>query len=103
MKKIIKIQFFVLLVATIFGWSNFTIELFDWLNQKVCTTGCSISGEIKNPFLTPCFYGAIFFTLAFLLNLSMMVLYRRTKRLEQDGKEAKNATDNPATPSDNKF
>jgi hypothetical protein len=80
MRKIIKIQFFVLLIATIFGWSNFSLELFDWLNQQACTTGCSATGEVTNPFLTPCFYGAIFFTIAFFLNLLLLFMNRGHKK-----------------------
>ncbi|HOZ56045.1 MAG: hypothetical protein BWY51_00909 [Parcubacteria group bacterium ADurb.Bin316] len=80
MKKIILTQFFVLLIGTVFAWSNFTLELFNWLNNKACTTGCSISGagNVANPFLTPCFYGAVFFVLAFALSLAM-VLINKTK------------------------
>ena len=66
MKKTIKIQFFVLLGGTIFAWTNFFVEFNNWLNSKACTIGCS-SGS-SNPFLTPCFWGAIFFAIAFVLN-----------------------------------
>jgi len=66
MKKLILAQFIILLAGTIFAWGNFTYELINWLNKKACTTGCAIG--LVNPFLTPCFYGAIFFTLAFILS-----------------------------------
>jgi len=79
MKKLIKIQFFVLLIGTIFAWTNFTLELFAWLNQKTCTTGCSLNGPTANPFLTACFYGAIFFAVAFVLNLLVMIAARPKK------------------------
>ncbi|RLC36879.1 hypothetical protein DRH27_04540 [Candidatus Falkowbacteria bacterium] len=79
MRKIIKIQFFILLVGSIFAWSNFTIELFDWLNNKACTTGCSATGEVVNPFLTPCFYGALFFALAFILSILLFIGSREKK------------------------
>ena len=66
MEKLIKIQFFILLIGTVFAWGNFFIELSNWLNKKACTTGCAVG--LVNPFLTPCFYGAIFFLLAFVLS-----------------------------------
>lgn len=67
MKKTILIQFYILLGGTIFAWTNFGIELNDWLNNRACTLGCS-AGNLTNPFLTPCFYGAVFFLLAFILS-----------------------------------
>jgi hypothetical protein len=69
MKKIITIQFIILLAGTLFVWTNFGIELFDWLNKRACTTGCAVG--LVNPFLTPCFYGALVFLLAFILSALM--------------------------------
>lgn len=86
MRKIILSQFFILLIGMVFAWSNFTIELFDWLNNRACTTGCSLSGEIVNPFLTPCFYGAVFFTLAFLLSLALALMNVKKKEIKDFGK-----------------
>jgi len=65
MKKVIVSQFIVLLIGTLFAWGNFGYELYNWLkagNLVSCAAGAS------NPFLTPCFYGAIFFTIAFILS-----------------------------------
>jgi len=70
LKKLFWIQLVVLLGGTIFAWSNFGIELNDWLNKRACTTGCAIG--LVNPFLTPCFYGACFFLLAFILQVAIM-------------------------------
>ncbi|MFA5187948.1 MAG: hypothetical protein WC460_01150 [Patescibacteria group bacterium] len=70
MKKFIIAQFIILLGGTIFAWTNFTIELIDYLNQRACSTGCAIG--VVNPVYTPCFYGAIFFTLAFVLSAIML-------------------------------
>lgn len=67
--KYVKIQFFVLLGGTLFAWTNFAIELIDWLELRKDTFGCS---ETTNPFLTPCFFGALFFLLAFLLSFKMV-------------------------------
>lgn len=75
MKKVVLTQFVVLLIGTLFAWSNFLIELIDWLNDRACTTGCA--ANIKNPFLTPCFYGAIFFTIALILSA---IILKRTKK-----------------------
>lgn len=47
---------------------NFYMELADWLAKRACTAGCG-AGAV-NPFLTPCFFGAIFFIIAFILSIS---------------------------------
>lgn len=67
MNKYLKIQFYVLFAGTVFAWGNFAYELFNWLKEKSCATGCISYGP--NPFLTPCFFGALFFLVAFILNL----------------------------------
>jgi len=74
MKKIIKAQFIVLLIGTIFAWGNFVFELVSWINKKSCELGCAEPGT--NPFLTPCFYGAIFFTISFALST---ILVKKSK------------------------
>jgi hypothetical protein len=70
MRKIIVSQFILLLAGMIFAWGNFSLELWNWLNKQACTTGCSAG--LANPFLTPCFYGAIFFLLAFILSAMLL-------------------------------
>jgi hypothetical protein len=75
MKKLIITQFFVLLAGTIFAWVNFGLELSNWLQKRVCTTGCAVG---INPFLTPCFYGACFFAVAFVL--SAIILWQSSKK-----------------------
>ncbi|HNZ83770.1 MAG TPA: hypothetical protein PLA41_02340 [Candidatus Pacearchaeota archaeon] len=65
----IKKQFYVLLLGTIFAWGNFIYEFINWQKEQACTTGCSAGAA--NPFLTPCFFGALFFLAAFLLNLKI--------------------------------
>jgi len=74
--KTIKAQFIVLLIGTLFAWTNFTVELVSWLNKKACTLGCAEPGTI--PFLTPCFGGAIFFTIAFILSI---VIWGKSKTI----------------------
>lgn len=69
MKRLIQTQFYILLLGTGFAWFNFIRDLISWLNKKACTLGCSPG---VNPFLTPCFYGAIFFTIALGLSILMM-------------------------------
>lgn len=70
MKKIVLSQFIILLAGTLFAWGNFSWELINWLNKKTCTTSCAVG--LVNPFFTPCFYGALFFTLAFILSVVMI-------------------------------
>lgn len=66
---IILVQFWVLLGGTTFAWFNFVLELLDWKKGKIkCRSGrCTI--KPGNPFLTPCFGGAVFFTAALLLSV----------------------------------
>ncbi len=76
MKKIIIVQFIILLGGTIFAWSNFGIELNDWLNERACSVGCSAVFS-TNPFLTPCFYGAVFFLVAFVLSAFILRIFNK--------------------------
>ncbi len=69
MKKIITTQFIILLIGTFFAWGNFIYELVNWLDKRACTFGCTQG--LVNPFLTPCFYGALFFLAAFILSISL--------------------------------
>lgn len=66
MKKILLAQYVVLLAGTLFAWFNFLKEYVSWLNNSTCTIGCTAAA---NPFLTPCFGGAMFFTIAFILHI----------------------------------
>jgi len=77
MKKIIVTQFVVLLCGTLFAWGNFIWELVSWFNKRACTLGCAEPGA--NPFSTPCFFGALFFTLAFILSALILRGSRTTK------------------------
>lgn len=69
---IVLIQFWVLLGGTLFAWFNFGSELLNWKKGKIkCKRGrCTI--KASNPFITPCFGGAVFFTVAFFLNLLLL-------------------------------
>ena len=71
MKKLMWTQFVILAIGVIFAWTNFGIELRTYLrgviNPYVCTQGA------VNPFLTPCFYGALFFSGAFAVSLIMVI------------------------------
>jgi len=71
MKKIIKIQFYILLLGTLFAWTNFAIEFFNWIGQKP-SASCPIGSATGNPFLSSCFYGAIVFTVAFALSAILL-------------------------------
>ncbi|HRY63601.1 MAG TPA: hypothetical protein P5267_03315 [Patescibacteria group bacterium] len=70
MKKFLTAQFVVLLCGTVFAWFNFGRELYAWVDNRTCTLGCP--GNATNPFLTPCFGGAIFFTIAFVLSIIIL-------------------------------
>lgn len=65
-----KILFWLLLAGTIFAWSNFGYELvkFYLINAAQPSIGCS-GRLVKNPFLTPCFYGSALFLLSFITTL----------------------------------
>ncbi|MBN1778832.1 MAG: hypothetical protein JW816_01250, partial [Candidatus Buchananbacteria bacterium] len=57
--------------------TNFTIEMISFLKNQECPFGCSVG--IVNPIYTPCFYGAICFTIAFIL---IAVILAQTKKIE---------------------
>lgn len=75
MKKILVSQFVVLLAGTIFAWGNFIYELSSWLKIGTCQTGCAVGAT--NPFLTPCFFGALFFTLALVISIVSLANFRK--------------------------
>lgn len=74
MKKLIVAEVIILLVGTLFAWTNFAIEMVDWLNARACSTGCVVG--LVNPFLTPCFYGAVFFLIAFIISTRLYAKMR---------------------------
>lgn len=69
MQKLIVWETVVLTAGTLFAWTNFIYELINYLQKKACTTGCFVGA---NPFLTPCFYGALVFLLALILNILIL-------------------------------
>jgi len=72
MKTLLIVQFVVLLAGTLFAWGNFIYELLNWLNSKSCTTGCA---QGLNPFMAPCFWGAMFFSAAFVLSFVILLKF----------------------------
>jgi len=66
MKNLLIAEFVILLSGTIFAWYNFFQEFTSWTNQQACTVGCSAG--LENPFLSPCFFGAIVFTISLVLS-----------------------------------
>ena len=66
MKKILVWQFSILLAGTLFAWSSFGYELYNWICAGKLV-GCAIN--VSNPFYSSCFYGAIGFTVAFILSI----------------------------------
>jgi len=83
MKKLIWTQFYLLLAGTLFAWFNFSIEFKDWINNEACTLGCSAGNEVVNPFITPCFYGAIFFLLSFVLSCFILREFNKANNIKQ--------------------
>ena len=77
MKRLITSQLIILLAGTLFAWGNFIVELVDFLNKRACSTECVVG--VVNPLLTPCFYGAIVFTIAFVLSAVILKKYKQTK------------------------
>lgn len=71
MKNLIKAEFILLLVGTLFAWTNFAIEFINWINKQACTTGCAVG--LVNPFLTPCFYGALMFLASFIISALLYI------------------------------
>jgi hypothetical protein len=69
MKKLVIAEFIILLIGALFAWANFGYELYTYLNNQECELGCAPG---VNPFLTPCFYGACFFLIAFILSAVML-------------------------------
>lgn len=61
------VEFAVLLAGTAYAWYNWYLVL---VNK--CST-CSISVH-ENPFTSKCFWGALFFTLALLVNIYSLIL-----------------------------
>ena len=63
---VIKWQFWILLLGTGFAWVNVLLEAISWMKKEECKTSCDV--KPKHPLSTPCFYGAVFFTVAFILS-----------------------------------
>ena len=79
MKNVLVSQFIILLAGTLFAWGNFGYELYNWLNTGK-QIGCAVGAT--NPFFTPCFFGAIFFTLAFILSIVSLKKFNRLSDLK---------------------
>ena len=67
-KKLLFIQFGVLLGGTLFAWYQWYQEYFG-----NCDTCSSAEGEL----ISKCFLGAVFFSAAFILNLAMIYKNRK--------------------------
>jgi hypothetical protein len=78
MKKIINELFIILLIGTIFAWANFIYEFVVWIGGKANVFSCLPNSV--NPFLTPCFYGALMFSIAFILTIILKRKYKKTIR-----------------------
>ena len=65
LETLILVELVILLVGTTYAWYNWYLVL-----KGRCKT-CSVSVH-DNPFTSKCFVGAIFFTLALLINILML-------------------------------
>jgi len=64
-------QFIILLLGMVFAWANFAMELNDWLNSQECSFSCPLA-VAPNPFATPCFFGAVLFSVSFVLSALLL-------------------------------
>jgi len=78
MTKIALAQIIILLAGNLFAWFNFFRELNNWLQGRACTTGCAAG--LVNPFLTPCFYGAMVFAIALVVSIIMLRKVNKANR-----------------------
>lgn len=76
-KKLQKILVFLLLGGTIFGWTNFAIELCRFYIFKN-PTSCSGTSTIS-PFLTPCFYGSAIYLLSLIVSVVIFLKLKKSK------------------------
>lgn len=71
-KKFFCFQSLVILAGTIFAWGNFGYGLVKFLAaQGQPTIGCS-GALVANPFNTPCFFGALFFSAGLIVSLIIL-------------------------------
>lgn len=77
MKKLLISELIILLAGTVFAWYNFSQEYISWANSKTCSVGCSAG--LENPFLSPCFFGAIVFTVALVLSYISLLVFSKRK------------------------
>ena len=64
--------------GVIFAWGNWSYVAYKLWRGEVCPSACP--ANVTNPFLTPCFYGACIYLVAFLIAL---FLHRRGQRKTQ--------------------
>lgn len=58
--------------GALFGWGNWSYVAYELWSGKPCPSACPAT--VTNPFLTPCFYGASIYLVAFLI--ALFLLYR---------------------------
>lgn len=78
MKKLLLAQLFILAAGTIFAWTNFIIELTNWMHNQACTLGCLTN--TGNPFFSPCFFGALFFLISFIIQTTIYSKYSKNSK-----------------------
>ena len=66
-------------LGAIFGWTNFGHTAWQYANQTVCTScpHVALPGfSVYPPLGSPCFYGALIYTIALIIAL---IIYRRSR------------------------
>ena len=77
-KKHQKFLMIFLIAGTIFGWSNFILELCRFYIFKN-PTSCS-GASASSPFLTACFYGSVIYLLSL---ISSIIAFRKVRSIEE--------------------
>lgn len=71
-----KILVIFLIAGTIFGWSNFVLELCRFYIFKNPTSCSGVS--TSSPFLTACFYGSVIYLLSLIFSISAFVKVKKS-------------------------
>lgn len=98
MKKLVLAEVIITLAGTLFAWTNFGLEMYNYVCEIEGSFTCNPS--LVNPIYTPCFYGAIVFTISFIVSI---LIYRKLKSVKFSpepqrvlGKEGKEGKDGQA-------
>jgi len=83
----------LLLVGVVFALSNFGLQLMKFYSGSGEQVSCS-GVLISNPFMTPCFFGAMFFLISFIVSVVIVRKNISNKASELVGDDAENDENN---------